>query len=251
MLRAHALADGVPHQDTVMLADQTLRLEDGAALRLVDVIDGANVVRIDAGAIDWVCLAMPTDEPLLVNGVALLGSSLGEMPPGELTWVEHAWARVAHTEADGGTVRDFPSGVCWAALRQTLAERARAAGVATIADPATHLRLADGDILWPRVDGHVCHFILPPGQTSAILATRSGIPSRYLDVGDDRRLGIAVSGVRVDRREIPLNHWALRDGWHAPEATWRWTDGAARLLLPHRARELVVAIANPLRAYPL
>ena len=246
MLRAHALADGVPHQDTVVLADQVLRLDDGAALRLADVIDGANVVRIDAAAVDWICLAMPTDQPLLVNGVALLGS-----PITESTWVEQAWTRVAHSDFADGTVRDLPSGGRWAALRQTLAERARAAGIATIADPATRLLLDYGDVVWPRVDRHACYFTLPPGLTSATLATRSGIPSRYLGVGDDRRLGIAVSGVRVDRREIPLNHWALRGGWHAPEATWRWTDGAARLLLPHRARELVVAIANPLSAYPL
>ncbi len=250
LLRAHALADGVPHQDTVLLADQTLRLDDAATLRLVEVIDGANVVRIAASTVDWVCLARPTDEPLLVNGLVLLGFAIGEPSSDEPTWVEQVWTRVAHADG-GGTVRDLPSGARWATLRASLAERARASGITIIADPATHLRLDDGDVVWPLVDSHACYFTLPPGLTSATLATRSGVPSRYLGVGDDRRLGIAVSGVRVDRRDIPLDHWALRDGWHTPEATWRWTDGSARLLLPHRARELVVTIANPLSGYPL
>ena len=253
-IRANALADGVPQRDTTVLADQALRLSDGASLRLVEVIDGANVGRVDPGAIDWMCLALATDLPLLVNGLLVTGFPLVDGSPGESaadTWTDQAWARVAHAAFGGGTVRDFPSGGQWAALRKTLADRARASGVATITDPALHLRLDDGTRLWPRLDGNICRFALPPGLTTAELATRSGVPSRYLGVDDDRKLGIAVSGVRVGRREVPLDHWALRGGWYEPEATWRWTDGAAQILLPHRARELTVTIANPLAAYPL
>lgn len=253
-VRAHALADGSPHRDTVLLADQAIRLGDGDILRLVDVIDGANVARVDLATVEWVCIALATDQPLIVNGLMTIGYPVEQAAaghPADVLWSEQAAARVAHTAFGGANLHDIASGGRWAVLRARLAERGRAAGLTTIADPAVQLRADERPPIWPEVEGCRCRFALPPGLDRVTLASRSGVPARYLGPGDERRLGIAVSGLQIGRRVLPLAHWALRDGWHDAESTWRWTDGAATILLPHRAAELTVTIANPLRAYPL
>ena len=76
-------------------------------------------------------------------------------------------------------------------------------------------------------DGDTYRVILPAGARTARLCSRSAIPAEvFADSDDHRRLGIGISGLRLDSRPAEANCGA---GWHAPEATWRWTDGAAYL----------------------
>jgi len=258
-VRANALAEGVPQRDTVFVADQVLHLpitvagegEKFDSLRLIDVIDGASVTRVDQATAEWVCVALATDQALLVNGLEVVGFPVVEGGRGAVAWREQAATRISKTAIGGRTWRDLLSGSRWADLRTCLAERARVAGIVTIVDPALHLLLDDGVKLWPDIEGKTCRFVLPPEQSHVVIATRSGIPARFLGVGDLRLLGIAVGSVRAESRPIPLDHWALRDGGHDAEASWRWTNGSASLLLPRRAREVTITISNPLSAYPL
>lgn len=255
-VRANAFNDGEPQRDTVFVADQVLHVPNEAGdgvelLRLIDVIDGASVSRVDHGSAEWVCMALATDQALIVNGLQAVGFPVVEGGRGASAWREQAAIRIARTATGGRTWRDLPSGSRWVELRTRLAERARIAGIVTIVDPALHLLLDDGVKLWPEIEGKTCRFVLPPEQSHVVIATRSGIPARFLGVGDLRQLGIAVGSVRAESRPIPLDHWALRDGWHDAEASWRWTNGAASLLLPRRAREVTITISNPLSAYPL
>lgn len=76
--------------------------------------------------------------------------------------------------------------------------------------------------------------VLPAGALVLTLASRRFVPA-WLGLGDDRRrLGVAVAALRVGGRRLPRA--AFGPGWHRAEAGWRWTDGAARLALPARAR---------------
>jgi hypothetical protein len=62
------------------------------------------------------------------------------------------------------------------------------------------------------------------------LLSRRFAPAHARPESDDwRSLGVAVTRVWLDDEEIALDDPRLEDGWHAPEATWRWTDGAATL----------------------
>jgi len=62
--------------------------------------------------------------------------------------------------------------------------------------------------------------------------------------GDTRRLGAAVSAIRVDGEVVALDDAAPGHGWHAAEASWRWTNGAASFWLPPGARRLDVEISS-------
>lgn len=49
--------------------------------------------------------------------------------------------------------------------------------------------------------------------------------------GDARPLGAAVCALLLDGEAIGLNDVRLGIGFHPAESGWRWTDGAAQLLL--------------------
>jgi hypothetical protein len=66
--------------------------------------------------------------------------------------------------------------------------------------------------------------------------------------GDARRLGIAVAQFALDGAALGLQENAFGPGFHAAEAGWRWTDGAACLVLgaaprPRRLSFDVVCLA--------
>lgn len=64
--------------------------------------------------------------------------------------------------------------------------------------------------------------------TRISLVSRRWVPREMLPDADDvRLLGVALADIRFDGCPIALDDPRLSSGWHAPEAGWRWTDGAA------------------------
>jgi hypothetical protein len=101
--------------------------------------------------------------------------------------------------------------------------------------------------------GDVCIFALPPCVHQISLVSRHGVPALLSDsdagagVGDARRLGLAIAGLRLDDADLALDDIRLGAGWHAPESGLRWTDGAATLTVGS-ARRLALTLA-PLHRY--
>ena len=136
-------------------------------------------------------------------------------------------------------------GAALQAARRCLLERAGTLGHATTSNPALRL-LLDGSELKPRITGRIHRFRLPAAARRVRLASRSAVPAHVRhDSNDDRRLGVAVSRLWLDRREASLDSPGLASGWHAPEPGWRWTDGDAVLELAGvRELELEVALTE-------
>ena len=63
------------------------------------------------------------------------------------------------------------------------------------------------------------------------IASRSATPALLGLNADQRRLGVALSGIVLRSAgavlELGPEAAALSDGFHAPEPAWRWTDGDA------------------------
>ena len=116
------------------------------------------------------------------------------------------------------------------------------------ADPDIHL-LCQDEMLRPDVDGTCYVFRLPPKLNAVVLCSRFAVPAELGKSQDPRRLGIAVSHIEIGPRVVPVDHWSLREGWHPAEPGWRWTNGAARLLLPARAVTLRIRVAATLAKY--
>ena len=132
---------------------------------------------------------------------------------------------------------------------QRLAERAAALGqpapkVAMTADPELRI-VAKGRTVRPIYGENGLYiFVLPKGATEVRLVSRSAAPTDARPWLDDRRsLGVSVERIVLrgasELREVPVDHPALVQGWHAVErngvALRRWTDGEAVLPLPAMA----------------
>ena len=87
------------------------------------------------------------------------------------------------------------------------------------------------------------HFTLPAGTSTIHLIS----PLRNHEV-DTRQLGVAIQGIEVDGRPVPLDGAEMRAGFHqleqAGNVAWRWTNGAALVDLPElqEPASLVVAV---------
>jgi hypothetical protein len=137
----------------------------------------------------------------------------------------HACAPVAH----GGAVVQ--------AARQRLRERAFSLGFAVTA--ASDLTIKAGVEKLPPAPESLperMRFALAQPYREVELLSSAGVPAHTgADPEDRRRLGVAVTALRLLTAtaaiDIPLNDPAHR-GFHDPEGTLRWTNGAARIALP-------------------
>lgn len=99
----------------------------------------------------------------------------------------------------------------------------------------------------PESTGTQFHFALPASTGAVRLHSRSApSPAPH----DTRRLGICVTGLKLDGRILPLTGIEPGPGFHPPEGDttlqWRWTNGNAWLVLPlaNTPRDLSVTITD-------
>ncbi len=131
--------------------------------------------------------------------------------------------------AEQGCAELVTEGETLASVRRALWAQAANLGHTTTADPALRL-LAGGRILRPVIEGAVARFALPPESGVVKLISRVSVPAQLeCDGRDHRRLGVAVARLLLDGGELQLGEERRGKGWHAPEAGWQWTDGAAEL----------------------
>jgi hypothetical protein len=103
--------------------------------------------------------------------------------------------------------------------------------------------LADGRELPGEIEGRLWRVWVPPAAKNVRLISRVWSPAHTRPAEDDKRqLGVAISRLWLDRREVSLESAGLSSGWHASEAGWRWTDGDAGLAV-NGARELAFEVA--------
>jgi len=88
-------------------------------------------------------------------------------------------------------------------------------------------------------------FVLPAGQKSVSLHSRTFAPADTDPASGDRRmLGACIMRMQIDGDDLPLD--AVADGWHELEQSgaikWRWTDG--RTPLPANARAIILDLGG-------
>ncbi len=114
-------------------------------------------------------------------------------------------------------------------VRRQLLARAAVLGWRVVADAGLVLEVG-GVLVRPRWEEGWAVFRVPGGAGEGVLRSRVFVPA-HGDAGsaDWRRLGVAVSGMRLDG--VAVEAGVLRGGWHAVEAGFRWTDGAGGIAL--------------------
>lgn len=253
-VRAHAFGPDRPHRDLLLSPDHAV-FADGALFRARDLLNGATVVQEDVAEITYFHVELDRHDVLIANGLPaesfLDTGNRGAFQNGGTVPMMHPDFALRVWEAKSCAPLLW-QGPKLAAARRALAARAERLGWDTTTDPAPRL-LVGGREIRPTVLDDTCVFALPQGAGRVCLLSRHSVPAVFGDgdagasVGDARRLGLAVTSLRLDDVELALDDPRLSDGWQAPEPGLRWTDGAASLSVAG-ARQLALTFA-PLHRY--
>jgi hypothetical protein len=269
-----AFAEDVPHADLLLSPDHAIFVE-GKLICARQLINGTTIcqergwpvveyfhIELDGHAI-LLAEGLPAESYLDTGNRGFFGNSVDPL--------------VLHPDLTGEA--DYPTrevGSCapfvWdeASVRpvwQRLADRAAAVGQpqrATTTEPNPRIRGSDGERNHGRpiyADSNLVIFMLPRDVREVSLLSRAQAPTEARPwLEDRRRLGIRVKRIVLrgmnERREIPMDHPSLTEGWWGIERDGqmmtRWTDGAAVIPLPamdgpvmlevHLAGEMIYAV---------
>ncbi len=235
---AGALGTGLPERDLLLSPDHCLFI-DGHLIEAKTLVNGATIIQDDRQrSITYHHIELARHGVVLAEGVPVetyLDSLNRQMFDGAAAAMLHPDFAAASREhacaelvVDGPIVRN---------VRQRLLNRALALGFSTT--DQTDLTVKAGiETLRPGAGSSPFHlsFELTQGCGAIELLCSAGIPAHLAaDPRDRRRLGVAVTGIRLVAEagpiEIALDDPAHR-GLHDDEGTHRWTNGAARISLP-------------------
>lgn len=236
-----ALAPGVPTRALRLSPDHAL-LCDGVLIPARLLVNGDTIRTEPVAAVTYWHVELDRHDVLLAEGAPCesyldTGNRAAFMEADAVAlhpdFAPRGWGRDACAEL----VTD-PADPRKAAAKARLLRRAAPA----TPDPDLALEVA-GRLLRPKPQGDWLVFHLPAEARHGWLVSRTHRPSeRRPDSGDTRSLGVAVRALRRDDKRVALG--TLREGWHAPERGWRWTDGRAAIPL-RGARRLSLRLGPP------
>ncbi len=243
-VRADAFGPGTPARDLRLSPDHAVFV-DGVLIPVRYLLNGATIVQERAESIDYWHVELGSHDVLLAEGLTcesyLDTGNRVSFANGGGAMQMHADFALKVWEAKGCAPL-VCDGAKVVAARSALLERAKALGCAVTDDPGLHVLVGRREMP-VEFDGRRWRVRLPQTDEAVRLVSRVWIPAHMRpDENDTRSLGVAVSRLWLDNREVSLDSPGLSSGWQAPEPAWRWTDGDAVLGLTG-VRELAFEVA--------
>lgn len=240
-IRQGAIAPGLPVRDLVVSPDHALFL-DGVLIPARYLLNGATIVQEPAGELTYYHVELAAPDGAAVHDVILAENlpaesylDTGNRPafanggPAPMLHPDFAASHALAIWHDRACASLVVEGETLAAVRHRLLRRAAALGWRQ-GLPAAPVLDIDGRTIEPIDAADCLLYPLPPGATHAVLRSPAFVPAQNAPGNhDQRRLGVAVQALALDGIDRTLD--TLQDGWHPPEAGWRWTDGAALIPL--------------------
>jgi hypothetical protein len=234
---AGALGTGLPERDLVLSPDHCLYI-DGHLIEAKTLVNGATIIQDDGQRhITYHHIELERHDIVLAEGVPVetyLDSNNRQMFDGAAAVLHPDFAPQSRKKSCAKLVLD---GQIVRAARQRLLDRALALGFA-ITDETDLMVKAGIERLRPEAGSspEKLSFDLSQRYAEIDLLSSAGVPAHMAaDPDDRRRLGVAVTAIRLLSEAGPINI-ALNDpghrGFHEAEPTHRWTNGAARIALP-------------------
>jgi hypothetical protein len=232
-VRPGAFGGGAPHTDLFLSPDHAVFI-DGVLIPIRYLVNGKTIAQEPRDSVTYWHVELARHDVILAEGLPCetyldTGNRAAFINGGAAVQMHPDFAlSVWETEACARLVRD---GAELEAARSWLLECAGRLGHALTGNPGLRV-LADGRDLPIEPAGRQWRVRLPDATQSVRIVSRVWVPAHTRpNESDTRSLGVAISRLWLDRREVSLDGPALGTGWHAPEPGWRWTDGDAGLAL--------------------
>jgi phospholipase/lecithinase/hemolysin len=241
---AGAFAANQPRRDLRLSPDHAVFV-DNLLIPIRYLVNDATIVQEPADGVTYWHVELPMHDVLFAEGLPAesyldTGNRGAFINGGAAVHAHPDFAlRVWAAQACAPLVLDGPLLV---AAKRDLLARATVLGHAMTDDPGLRV-VARGRALAAATDGRQWRVRLPEATRTVRLISRIWSPAHMRPAEDDTRsLGVAISRLWLDRREVSLASPGLAAGWQAPEPDWRWTDGDARLTQAG-VRELAFEVA--------
>jgi hypothetical protein len=225
---AGCLAANIPARDLFLSPDHALYIDD-ILVPAKALLNGASIRQIAAPRVTYYHIELADHSVIFAENTPaetyLETGNRGAFENGAGAMTLHP--DFAQTEREAKSCAPFlQAGPQVEAIRAKILARAN---MATTDDPAIGIAYHKG---------------------AAIISSRYAVPGLTTpDPRDRRRLGVKIARLEAGGRDIPLDHPALVQGWHAPESDGRWTDGYA--IIPsellagrHDVKVIVAATLN-------
>ena len=242
-IAAGAFGPGLPRRDLLVSGDHAIAVGD-VLIPAHRLLNDCTIRQEPArGSVTYLHVELDRHDLLLAEGLAaesyLDTGNRGQLDgTGRRLLLADPEAAVLRAFAERGCAKLVLRGPELDAARAALQARAEASGWQLVTDPALTVEANRRGIEVAGYGRNLIRVVLPAGGCELRLRSRSFVPA-LLDptIPDGRRLGVALE---VQRDGVPLMEAAFGPGWYAPDAgaTWRWTNGAATLVLhgrPHRS----------------
>lgn len=231
-VRAGAFALGRPRRDVVMSPDHSVFVED-ALIPIRYLINGATVVQEQVDRVSYWHVELHRHGVILAEGLPaesyLDTGNRGAFANGGTAVHMHpdfalkVWeARACAPLVLSGPARE----TAHAALLARLPDL----GYSVTEDPALQFHADDGEPLVAETFGDWLCVALPEAAATLRIVSRQFAPAELDPASTDRRrLGVALTHLRLDHERLALDHPRFLGGWQACESKLRWTDGAGVL----------------------
>lgn len=244
-IRAGAFGDGEPRRDLRLSPDHAVFV-GGALVPIKHLVNGATVVQEPLDAVHYFHVELDRHDILLAEGLAAesyldTGNRAQFANGGDYIALHPDFSPLNWDDACAPLTAD---GDAVLSVRRRLLARVAALGYVRCAEPQFAV-LADDDVISPaKVTRKLYRYVLPAGARELRLVSGVAVPAGHdLANSDCRTLGARIGAIFFDQDLVPLDSPLLAEGFHPIERNgaelWRWTDGAARLILPSRPRQAV------------
>ncbi len=234
-IAANAFADGVPNCDLDVSPKQAMYVDDvlvpaeklvnGISIYRLETAQDIECFHLELAAHDMIFAAGAPSESRVDCDIRIMFQNAAGYPALYRADARARWTCRAPRVADGEAR---------ARVRRRLEQRLALCGHVTTFDPDLRL-LVDGAELAPEsVLGCRHRFRLLRQPVDVRILSRYSIPAEVQPPSTDRRcLGVSLVRLVLSGADATVTvkhrHKLLTDGFHAAEATHRWTDGSARI----------------------